>query len=71
MTVFTYVVVPLTNKLALMITSPVIVPPLFASNELLARIKAAAAEFVAAVMLVFCVRLVATAPFAVSKAALA
>ena len=46
-------VFPKTLKLPLILKSPVIVPPLFALRELLARINAAVAEFCALVILVF------------------
>ena len=64
-------VFPKTFKLPVTLKSPVIVPPTFALKELLARINAAAAEFCALVILVFCVVLTPASLFALSKAAVA
>ena len=64
-------VLPKTLKLPLILKSPVIVPPLFALRELLARINAAAAVFCAFVILVFCVLLTPASLLALAKAPLA
>ena len=57
-----YDVLPPTTKLPVIFKSPVIVPPLFASILLLARINAAVIEL-------FCVASVAVAALAAKKAA--
>jgi hypothetical protein len=69
--VFTYVVLPVTVKLPVMRTSPVTIPPLFASNELLARTNAALAWTNAEATLLFCVVFIPSIALADANAALA